>query len=223
MKNELDRFYDVPTNFREVHCGRIAGGVLYRSSHPVADGEADKAVILRASAAGIKTIINLCDRESEIKKLCVVAPWYNSIYRKGRVIALDMEFGFGNEEFNKKFLRGLRFMLAHEPPYLIHCYAGVDRTGFTCAVLEAFMGASIPDITKDYSRSFSVGAESALVLDFDDLKSVERIILEQLALMNGGNSIDSKNITGAARRYLLEDVGLSESELERLQKVLGNE
>jgi protein tyrosine/serine phosphatase len=44
-------------------------------------------------------------------------------------------------------------MLNRPGPYLIHCYAGVDRTGFMAIVLEALMGASLHDIIDDYLKS----------------------------------------------------------------------
>jgi protein tyrosine/serine phosphatase len=43
----------------------------------------------------------------------------------------------------KKLKAALQFMITHKGPYFIHCFAGVDRTGFVIALMEAFMGANL--------------------------------------------------------------------------------
>ncbi|MDR0998655.1 MAG: tyrosine-protein phosphatase [Treponema sp.] len=35
--------------------------------------------------------------------------------------------------------------MEHEPPYLIHCEAGIDRTGFLSMLLEAFIGTKFDE------------------------------------------------------------------------------
>jgi protein tyrosine/serine phosphatase len=57
-------------------------------------------------------------------------------------------------KFSEKINEGLLFMIEHEPPYLIHCEVGIDRTGFLSVVLESFMGTKFGDIVKDYMLSF---------------------------------------------------------------------
>ena len=41
-----------------------------------------------------------------------------------------------------------------EPPYLIHCVEGKDRTGFVVFLLENLMGASREKMERDYACSF---------------------------------------------------------------------
>ena len=49
----------------------------------------------------------------------------------------------------------LQFMISHRGPYLIHCFAGIDRTGFVLALLEVLMGASLKEITNNYLSAFT--------------------------------------------------------------------
>ena len=48
------------------------------------------------------------------------------------------------------FAEGLRFFIANDGPYLIHCNEGQDRTGFSVAILECLMGASEEEVVADY-------------------------------------------------------------------------
>jgi len=66
---------------------------------------------------------------------------------KKKVLALYMTLNIPGIKSNEKKLKvALRFIIMNEGPYLIHCFAGVDRTGFVSALLEALMGASLNDI-----------------------------------------------------------------------------
>jgi hypothetical protein len=72
----------------------------------------------------------------------------------GGVIALGMNFNGMSRRFCVQIKKGVQFMLNRPGPYLIHCYAGVDRIGFAAIVLEALMGASLHEIIDDYLKSF---------------------------------------------------------------------
>lgn len=47
--------------------------------------------------------------------------------------------------------------MTHEPPFLVHCRLGTDRTGVVTGFLEALMGASWGEIAEDYSKSNEQG------------------------------------------------------------------
>jgi protein tyrosine/serine phosphatase len=98
----------------------------------------------------IMTVLNLSDTTSEITRNAFYAPWYNNLLKNDRVIALGMDFKHNSDNYIKKLKRGLRFIIKSEGPWLIHCHAGVDRTGFFSMVLEAFMGATVDEIVNDY-------------------------------------------------------------------------
>jgi hypothetical protein len=103
-------------------------------------------------------------------------------------------------------------MIALQGPYLIHCYAGVDRTGFVSAVLEALMGATIREIETDYLRSF----EEETIAYFAE-SGLHPTIFEQLTRMNGGTPVTDKTVRQAAEMFLTEAVGLSPTEVAALR------
>jgi hypothetical protein len=197
-------------NFREICCGAIEPGVLYRSAHPLTDGEQDCSIALQAEKARIACVLNLNDAPQAL--LWIKAPWYERLVHSGRVAALDMHFDFHSEAFCRKLAWGLRFMSALPGPYLIHCYAGVDRTGFAAAVLEALLGATVQEIEKDYLRSF--GDETAAYFAENEQHPA---IYEQLTRMNGGTPVADETAQEAAKRFLTEAVGLTSAEVEVLR------
>jgi protein tyrosine/serine phosphatase len=71
----------------------------------------------------------------------MMCPWYKKLFDSGDALALhiSMRFSAADRGFCKKLKEGIIFMNNHEPPYLIHCEAGIDRTGFLSAILESFM------------------------------------------------------------------------------------
>jgi protein tyrosine/serine phosphatase len=60
---------------------------------------------------------------------------------------------------------------------IIHCHAGVERTGFVCIVLEAFMGATLNEIINDYLQSFNSIYNSGI---YGELNKSDSIVVMQL-------------------------------------------
>ena len=120
---------EIFANFRMVDEGNIAEGVLYRSCSPVrGDARAPYADKLMEEA-GIRTVINLADNEESMNAGLSGAPYYSTLVEEGNVILLDMGVDFFSPDFTEKLAEGLRFMIAHPAPYLIHCNEGKDRAG----------------------------------------------------------------------------------------------
>ena len=161
-------------NFRVVNVGNLKENILYRSASP-ADNQHNRAsVVDRLITNKVNTIINLSDTDSELlahtTKEDFNSPYFKTLYDRGDVIALAMNMNFTageaidrtptfymeylNESFQDKLIRGLRFMLNHEGPYLVHCVEGKDRTGFVCMVIEALGGASYNEIITDYMITY---------------------------------------------------------------------
>ncbi|MDR1362951.1 MAG: protein tyrosine phosphatase, partial [Spirochaetaceae bacterium] len=65
--------------------GEICSGILYRSSHPIADGKQDPAIAELSANAHIAAILNLSDIDAEIKQKARLAPWYQKILNLGGV------------------------------------------------------------------------------------------------------------------------------------------
>jgi protein tyrosine/serine phosphatase len=126
----------------------------------------------------------------------------------------------GSKSNEKKLKNALQFMIAHEGPYLIHCFAGVDRTGFVSALLEAFLGASLKEICKNYLSAFPVdNSNSDHIENYRKMKN----LLCQLKEIAYGRNITQINIQNAAEHYLLNKVGLSYDEIIKLKNILRND
>ena len=208
-------------NFREIRMGNIAPGMLYRSSHPVKNNKQEKTISVLANNARIATIINLCDTTSSVCTKAVFAPWYDALLKNGRVIALGMDFGVASENFNRKLKEGIGFIIKTDGPYLIHCYAGVDRTGFVSMVLESFMGAALDDVINDYLLSFNSLYGSSM---FETNNADSQVAMQILSVMSGSMTINSQNLQNVAEIYLKKKIGLIPLEIELLKmKLAGTE
>ena len=148
------------TNFVSVRTGNITKSILYRSCSPL-KSEYVEEIKHFAVEAGIDCIINLVDNVSSIENLAKDVSWYYELIKKGNVFCLPMTFVIPGDISNEMKLKaGLRFMLSHKGPYLIHCSMGIDRTDFVIAVLEALMGANINQIRRNYLLNLPLETES---------------------------------------------------------------
>jgi protein tyrosine/serine phosphatase len=207
-------------NFREIRMGGIAPNTLYRSSHPIKDNCQEKSIALLSANAGIAAVLNLHDTHSGILKKAPIAPWYNDLLKNNRVIALDMDFKYYSDDFRKKLKKGLRFIIKTEPPWLIHCHAGVDRTGFVSMVLEAFIGATVKEIIDDYLFSFNSVFDSDIYGEVN--KTDSKVAMHLLSAISNSETIDDQNIERIAENYLRNVIKLSEEEVGVLREKLGN-
>jgi len=117
----------------------------------------------------------------------------------------------------KKLKNALQFMITHEGPYLIHCFAGIDRTGFVIALLEALMGANLKEICKNYLMAFPTDNKGLYRMEcYNKLTN----FLCQLEKMSHIEILTEMNIQRIAEQYLLNDIQLSQEEIEKLKKIL---
>jgi len=207
-------------NFREIRCGNIAPGAIYRSSHPVKNNKQEKSVSILAAHAKIAAVVNLCDTMSGIFTNAIFAPWYNNLLTSGKVIALGMNFSCTSPSFKKKFKEALQFIIRTQGPWLIHCYAGIDRTGFVCIVIESFMGASLDEVLNDYLLSFKSGFESSINAPSE--KADINTAMQILSAMSGSQKITEQNLRNIAETYLRSAVALSAEETELLRMKLSD-
>jgi hypothetical protein len=143
--------------------------------------------------------------------------------KKNKIIGLDIQFLFDFEDknecqiFKKKLKQGFLFLIAHNGPYLIHCNAGIDRTGFVAAIIEGVLGASIDEILYDYLLSYGKKfADENIGLNIN----TGEIILQQLNTIINGKINDEDNFQSNIEKYFLNEIGLSEKELELLKERL---
>jgi len=205
-------------NFINIKTGNIAENILYRSSSPLKGGNEKKIKETLAIDSGIKCIINLDDDNSVIKDLSKEVSWYNKLVNDGNVICLHMTYTIpGNKSNEKKLKSALQFIINHKGPYLIHCFAGVDRTGFFSALLEAFMGGSIEEICKNYLSAFNF--DNGILSNIEKYSKMKHFT-KQLKTMSHDKNIMKIDIQAAAEQYLMNDVGLTYDELAKLKDVL---
>lgn len=204
-------------NFRAVETTGIGKNKLYRSTSPVNPSynrskEADAA----ARGAGIATVINLTDAPGNASVYAGYKDTYYSTVEK--VFCRSFVMDFLSEEFRGDLADALRFMISADAPYLIHCMEGKDRTGFVCALLEAFMGATAEEIVGDYMRSYEnfYGVERGSER-YEAIASAN--IRKTLPAALGIDSLYASDRREAAKRYLL-DIGLTEEEIGLLRQKL---
>ena len=209
-------------NFRAVETTGMGKGILYRSSTPVdpslnRNREADAQIAL----FGIRTVLNMTDQEETMRSF----PGFSEThYAKCSVLALNMGMDFQTDDFREKLARGLRYMISHEAPYLIHCKEGKDRTGFAAALLEALMGANLDEITADYLLTYRIfygidpkTEQAEQIAQSNILTSLGKAFGADL--IHGGTDV---NLADCAENYL-HGLGMSSEEIATLKNCLAGE
>jgi protein tyrosine/serine phosphatase len=213
-------------NFREVRTTGMGKNKLYRSSSPIDPclGRNLKADSL-AKEAGIATFINLADAE---EYAIAFNGFDSSYYASQNALFLALPVEFFSKPFEEGLAKGFRYMIEHEGPYLIHCTYGMDRTGFTIAILEALMGATTEEIQADYAKTFSnyynVVDGKQIALNEQQVDFFKAVVLRNLKAVyraEGVNIPDTDNIDWAtATAKYLEKFGLTPEEISALKEKL---
>lgn len=211
---------EIFANARVVSTKGMKANILYRSCNPsLSDARAPYADAY-AKKVGIKTAINLANNESVYaeNQATLPAAYYSTLEKSDSVVFLDMGVTITDLAFSEKLADGLRYMISHEGPYLVHCDEGKDRAGFVNGLLEALMGASVEEITADYMMSFenyfNVKEGS------DQYNHICGNIIGMFESVNGGEAVTNSNIQKVAKDYILNTLGLSSTELKQLQAKL---
>lgn len=230
MAYEIEAYPDLTVeqfaNFRMVKTTGMGDGKLYRSSSPVNPslGRNTYSDSL-AKVAGVATFVNLADAESYAQTYKNFA---NSYYASQNVVYLELQPSFVNTQYKVGLAKGLRYMIEHEGPYLLHCTYGMDRTGFTIAILEALMGAKPDEIREDYVTSyknfFSVFDNVQEALPQQQVELIKELVITNLKhsfKIQGVDisDIENVNLADATEKYLLS-IGMEKSEIEALRNRL---
>ncbi|HAE16763.1 MAG TPA: hypothetical protein DCG51_09460 [Erysipelotrichaceae bacterium] len=207
-------------NFRSIHMGRIAENRLYRSASPC-DNQHNRApyVDRLIEQAGVNGIMNLSDSHLKIRgymeKDNFDSPYFLSLYQNDQVIPLALNMNYLSEEFAVTAAQGLKELAKLEPPYLIHCTEGKDRTGFICMLVEALAGADYQQIADDYmvtyDNYYGITADS----EPDKYQTIlEKNLDAMIRSIVGDESIDITNtdLSVYAKNYLLK-AGMSEEDI----------
>lgn len=200
--------------------GRIPSGVLYRSSSPIdpKQGERRFAADDLLWAAGVVTAVNTSDCRLRFRNFKGFHATHYAALGERNQVALNMGHDYPSDAFLEDMYNGLDFLTERPGPYLIHGTEGVERTGYVCMVLEALMGASKEEILADYLRSY----EDYYRLDKNskDYKAAQRQAVSNLLTFTGAENetaLDTLDLAQATRTYLLEQVKLSETQIELLK------
>lgn len=141
-------------NARMVTGGNIASGVLHRSSTPFSNeiGRANY-VADYLEKNHVKTVLNLADTEE--KMLGYDMPVYSrTLWEGNNVILCPLKQNPTVDDYNNRLIEALKDLSKREPPYVVHCQEGKDRTGYVCAFLEGLCGASYDEIAADYLKTY---------------------------------------------------------------------
>ena len=218
-------------NFREVRTTGIGKGKLYRSSSPIyiSLGRYLYADSL-AKEAGIATFINLADTKNNAESN---KGFESSYYSSQNAIFLSLPVEFFSTPFKEGLVNGFRYMSEHDSPYLVHCTYGMDRTGFTIAVLEALMGATAEEIQADYAKTFSnyynVVDGMQVPLNGQQVDFFKSVVLRNLRTVHHaeginipdtGNADNSNADCAAATEQYLQKLGMTLEEISALKEKL---
>ncbi len=144
-------------NFRMVTTTGIKPGVLYRSSNPlncVKNPGRYSVVDSLAQVVGIATEIDIADTDEQVETYMqtqgYASTYCPALFRNGKTKCCGMMANSFCDDFRTRLAGAVRFMIANNPPYLIHCNEGKDRCGFVSMVFEALAGASVDELRRDY-------------------------------------------------------------------------
>jgi len=212
------------TNFREVRMGGIRGGLLYRGDYPVfkMEKERDDEYERLVSDAKIACVINLADDGAGLERIAKLAPWYRELLRGDNVIGLDIQFEFdfldkfAYEVFNYRLRCGFEFLMPRNGPYLVHCNAGIDRTGFFAAIMGLLFGATMDEVIYDYLLSHGKAFADAKDEELNFITG--RNIYGQMNAITKGKVEDGRSLQANIEKYFLEDIGLTIGQLGALKE-----
>ncbi len=196
-------------NFRPILAPLIATGTLFRSSSPI-DPSLGRSRFADAAAAasGVKFIWNMADTADDAAGY----PDVNQTYCRNHCairFATPLGTDFQSGLFKAGVLSGLLSLSENNPPFLLHCKEGCDRTGVVAMLVEALCGASRAEIEADYVKSF----ENYAIGDFDRGRTAESFAYCMKAL--GLEGVPDDQLPARAKAYL-RDIGMEDHEIQAL-------
>lgn len=210
-------------NARAAKGGRIASGVLHRSSSPFSNGS-NRAyeVSTYLENEGVKTVLNLADTEEKMQGY-EMPPYSRTLWDGGDVILCPVKTDPTSDDYNTRLIAALKELPLRTSPYVVHCMEGKDRTGYVCALLEGLCGATYDEIVSDYLITYYNYYGITPEKDPDVCKTLLSLNLNPCLMFYAGVSDEAllKNVdyAQAFSDYLLSH-GMSRQQLDALIQVL---
>ena len=137
-------------NARASKGGRLASGVLHRSSSPFCN-DINRAFYVSEylKREKVRTVLNLADTEEKMKSYDM-PPYSRTLWEEGNVILCPLKADPTADDYNNRLIEALEELPLRPAPYVVHCMEGKDRTGYVCALLEGLCGATYEEIVADY-------------------------------------------------------------------------
>ena len=137
-------------NARAATGGRLAKGILHRSSSPFSN-DINRAFYVSEYLKDeeVKTVLNLADTEEKMLAYDM-PPYSRMLWEGGNVILCPLKADPTADDYNRRLIEALKELPTRPGPYVVHCMEGKDRTGYVCALLEGLCGATYEEIVADY-------------------------------------------------------------------------
>ena len=213
-------------NFREIKCGNIKEGLLYRGASPI-DNRRKRASTVDdlLEEHHIAYDINLSDKRATVdeqyQKADFDSPYFKSLDENNKALLLGMAAAYKNDDFASKMKQMFEGILANDGPYYIHCLEGKDRTGYVCMVIEALCGATYEELIEDYFITYHnyYGIEKGTT-KYETIKSlhIDEMIRYVFEFHQSTNLL-SANYHSRVNDYLLS-IGLTQSQIDAVQTKL---
>ena len=228
-------------NFYPIECSGMKPGLLYRSSSPLMESDnpsryeyADRL----ARKAGIRTIFTFAHSEEQWKKALASGRGYGEyckeLYDEGNISFNKSAMDIFLDKEAIKIGEAMRRMLESEPPFLIHCQIGRDRTGIVTMILQTLAGATYEEVESSYMKAFynwhRIDASHTYYADIRTLlferllyvlsKEGDVDIAKMCAMTSFPTEEIFRSLPSAVVSYLHNKCGLSYDEIERLKNLI---
>ncbi len=210
-------------NARASKGGRLARGVLHRSSSPFCN-DINRAFYVSEylKREKVRTVLNLADTEEKMKSYDM-PPYSRTLWEEGNVILCPLKADPTADDYNNRLIEALKELPLRPAPYVVHCMEGKDRTGYVCALLEGLCGATYEEIVADYLITYNnyylITPENDRILCNTLVSLRLNTCLMYYAGVNDEAQLPSVDYAKAFSSYLLSH-GMSQQQIDALVQAL---
>lgn len=215
---------EIFANFRALKGGKLKDNLIFRSSSPCNNiYERAQCTDSLIGKYGVNYVLNLADNDEEYAEYTEKSDFcsdnYAELYDTGRVYMANMPANYRLDEYKTKLGDSLKVLSQTEGVYLMHCTEGKDRTGFSCAVIEALAGASYDEIRDDYMETydnyFHINRENNPKQYNAVIDAYFIDIMKTIADIKDDELLQNADYEAGARKYL-KACGLTDDDIVKL-------